>query len=93
MTGQSSDVCFTVHIVKRAKFQQASALNYGRIVHSEWLFPPEKVYHQCTDGMTEGIELQQADRNAFCNYTKMLEYLSPMLRREFEIVFSLHTTC
>lgn len=57
MTGQPSDVRFTAHILKRAEFQQALALNYGRIVHFERLFPPEKVYHQSTDGTTEGIEL------------------------------------
>ena len=38
-------------------------LYHSRVVHFEGLFPPEKVYQQCADGMTKRVKLQQTDGN------------------------------
>ena len=66
--------------MQSSHFPKRLPLNHRRVVHLERLFPPEKVYQQRTDGMTERVKLEQANRNTLRDCKDMLEQLPDALR-------------
>ena len=61
-----------MHPFESVKIPKDLTLCHGRVIHFERLFPPQKVYQQCTYGMTKRIKLQQTNWNVLCDYKVVL---------------------